>query len=35
VAGAHARDLGGNGVVPSAADVQTAAGALLRAGPRC
>jgi heptosyltransferase-1 len=35
IAGTHARDLGGNGVVPSLADVQAAAGALLRATPRC
>ena len=34
-AGAHARDLGGNGVVPSLADVIAATGALLRAAPRC
>jgi len=35
IAGVHARDLGGNGVVPTLADVQAAAGALLRAAPRC
>jgi heptosyltransferase-1 len=35
VAGAHARDLGGNGIVPALADVREAAGALLRAAPRC
>ena len=35
IAGGHARDLGGNGVVPSLAEVQAAAGALLRAAPGC
>ena len=35
IAGAHARDLGGNGIVPALADVQAAAGALLRVAPRC
>lgn len=34
-AGPHARDLGGNGVVPAVDDVLGAAGALLRAAPRC
>ncbi|MFO1413421.1 MAG: lipopolysaccharide heptosyltransferase I [Burkholderiales bacterium] len=33
--GAHARDLGGNGVVPAVADAIEAVGALLRAAPRC
>jgi len=33
--GAHAIDLGGNGVVPAIADVVTVIGALLRAAPRC
>jgi heptosyltransferase-1 len=35
IAGAHARDLGGNGIVPALAAVQEAAGALLRMAPRC
>jgi heptosyltransferase-1 len=35
VAGAHARDLGGNGVVPSPAEVRRALGELMRAAPRC
>jgi heptosyltransferase-1 len=35
VAGGHARDLGGNGEVPSLDDARQAAGALLRAAPRC
>ncbi len=35
IAGPHAIDLGGNGVVPSVADVRSAAGALLAAAPRC
>jgi len=35
IVGAHARDLGGNGIVPALADVQEAAGTLLRAAPRC
>jgi len=35
IAGAHARDLGGNGQVPSLDDVRVAAGALMRAAPRC
>jgi heptosyltransferase-1 len=35
IAGAHARDLGGNGLVPLLDDVQRAAGALLRAALRC
>jgi heptosyltransferase-1 len=35
IAGAHARDLGGNGSVPTLADVQAVAGTLLRAAPRC
>jgi heptosyltransferase-1 len=34
-AGPHARDLGGNGAVPSLADVIAATGALLQAAPRC
>jgi heptosyltransferase-1 len=35
IAGGHARDLGGNGDVPSLDDARRAAGALLRAAPRC
>lgn len=35
IAGTHARDLGGNGVIPTPEMVRTAAGALLRAAPRC
>ena len=35
LAGAHALDLGGNGQVPSLDDARSAAGALLRAAPRC
>jgi heptosyltransferase-1 len=35
IAGAHARDLGGNGQLPVLADVQRVAGMLLRAAPRC
>lgn len=35
IAGPHAVDLGGNGDVPSAEAVISAAGALLRAAPRC
>jgi heptosyltransferase-1 len=35
IVGSHARDLGGNGIVPTLADVQAAAGTLLRAAPRC
>jgi len=34
-ASAFARDLGGGGQVPTVADVQEAAGALMRRGPRC
>lgn len=33
--GGHALDLGGNGVVPTVADVVAAVGGLLRAAPRC
>ena len=35
LAGDHARDLGGNGVVPALDDVRAVAGALMRAAPRC
>lgn len=35
VAGPHARDLGGCGVVPTLDEVRAAAGALLTAAPRC
>ncbi|SRR6266511_1999177 len=35
IAGVHTRDLGGNGLVPSVADVQGALGELMRASPRC
>lgn len=35
VAGAHARDLGGRGVVPDVDDARAALGELLRAAPRC
>jgi heptosyltransferase-1 len=35
LAGDHARDLGGNGVVPALDEVRAAAGALMRAAPRC
>lgn len=35
IAGAHARDLGGCGVIPALDDVRAAIGELLRAAPRC
>jgi heptosyltransferase-1 len=35
VAGPHARDVGGNGVVPGVDDVRAALGDLLKAAPRC
>ncbi len=35
IAGTHARDLGGNGIVPSLDAVLAATGALLRRGPSC
>ena len=35
IAGVHARDLGGNGQLPLIDDVRRAAGALMRAAPRC
>lgn len=35
IAGPHARDLGGNGTLPSLDDVRAAAAALMRAAPRC
>lgn len=35
ITGSHARDLGGNGCVPSAGDVLAAAGEMMRNAPRC
>jgi heptosyltransferase-1 len=35
IAGAHARDIGGNGRIPSPPDVQAALGEAVRAAPRC
>jgi heptosyltransferase-1 len=35
IAGAHARDLGGNGHVPALDDVRRTAGELMRSSPRC
>jgi heptosyltransferase-1 len=34
-AGVHARDAGGNGLVPSLADIVDVCGQLLRQAPRC